>query len=54
MLPPEIIDRLRRDHERDDRPALELPLPLPPDISKGEPFDEEEKAAGGVIVIDLA
>ena len=53
MLPPEIIDRLRRDRERDDRPALQLPLP-PEDFRQDEPREDEEKTAGGVIVIDLA
>jgi hypothetical protein len=55
MLPPEIIDKLRKDQQKDDRPSLELPLPAPCGPRREAPYEEdEEKTAGGVIVIDLA
>jgi hypothetical protein len=54
MLPPEIIDRQRRERE-EDRPSLELPL-HPPAISPRDlPLeDEEEQTARHVVIIDLA
>jgi hypothetical protein len=55
MLPPFIIDQIRRREEetrrRDERPRLELPLdvyqPAP------EPGSEERDDQRGVIILDL-
>lgn len=55
MLPPEVIDRMIRDREREEleRPALQIPLPLP-EWRPPEQQDDEEQTFHGVIVIDLA
>lgn len=57
MLPPFIIDQIRRREEDDrrrherDRPRLELPLdthrPAP------EPIEDEEQVERGVVILDL-
>ncbi|MBK8173564.1 MAG: hypothetical protein IPK60_24950 [Sandaracinaceae bacterium] len=56
MLPPFIIDQIRRREEEerreDQRPVLELPVPVP-DMRRppeGRAKDEPER---GVVVIDL-
>ena len=56
MLPPEVIDRLRRerrDQEEQERPALRLPLYPPQEIPQNDPADEDDQTFNGVIVIDL-
>jgi len=54
MLPPFIIDQIRRREEeerrRDNRPTIELPLPLPGVHSEQRTEDEGKR---GVIIIDL-
>jgi hypothetical protein len=55
MLPPEILDELRRrDVKRRSneapQPMLELPLPPPPPPRKAPEHEESER---GVVVIDL-
>ena len=54
MLPPEVIDRIKREREEQERPALRLPLYPPEESNRNEPAEEEEKTAGGIIIIDLA
>jgi hypothetical protein len=44
------IERMRRDNERDDRPALELPLPPP---TRRPEMDDSDRRGGTVIVIEL-
>jgi hypothetical protein len=55
MLPPFIIDQIRRredeERRRRDGPALELPLPAPRSQPERRSSDEEPKR--GVIIIDL-
>lgn len=53
MLRPEIIEKLRKQREERDRPALQIPL-YPPDGIYSD-FDDEDEVteASGVIVIDL-
>jgi len=54
MLPPFIIDQIRKreeqDRRRDDRPRVELPLPL-----SGPAVEQrtEEEADRGLVIIDL-
>ena len=43
------IEKMRRESERDDRPALELPLPPP----MRRPEAEESEPRSTVIVIEL-
>ena len=53
MFPPELIERLRREKEERDRPALELPLPIPEVNSPKNRCEDEETTVRGVVVIDL-
>jgi len=53
MLPPEVIDRLRREKEQEDRPALRLPLYPPEELHRNDPAEDDEQTCNGVIVIDL-
>jgi hypothetical protein len=54
MLPPFIIDQIRRREEeerhRDVRPVIELPLPLPGGSEEQRRGDESDR---GVVIIDL-
>lgn len=45
-------ERLRR--ERHERPAIELPLPLPDDPPNRRDGQDEDKPQRGVVIIDLA
>ncbi|NOY94173.1 MAG: hypothetical protein GXP55_23580 [Deltaproteobacteria bacterium] len=60
MLPPFIIDQIRRREEkerhRDDRPVIELPLPIPGSRSVPGSRSEqrtEDESDRGVVIIDL-
>ena len=57
MLDAFIIEEIkRRERSREDRerPAVELPLPAPPDRPhRRTETDDEEKPQRGVVVIDL-
>jgi hypothetical protein len=59
MLPPFIIDQIRRREEEEQRrqeeqPRLELPVDAyPPKPRKREREDEEDEAERGVIILDL-
>ena len=62
MLPPEVIEKLKREKEKREkeereRPALEMPL-YPPEDSFNDhrrvDEDNEEKKPTRVVVIDLA
>jgi len=59
MLPPFIIDQIRRREEeeqrrQDDQPRLELPVDAyPPKPRKREREEEEDEAERGVIILDL-
>ena len=59
MLDSFLIDEVdRRDRrERDDRPAVELPLPAPDDrerpVRRSDEDGRDEKPKRGVVVIDL-
>ena len=53
LLPPEIIERLRREKEEQERPGAQIPL-YPPEIQPDLPVEEEEHTESRrVIVIDL-
>jgi len=50
----EEIKRRERRREERERPAVELPLPVPPDRPpRRTETDDEEKPQRGVVVIDL-
>ena len=57
MLPPFIIDQIRRREEeerrRDERPVLDLPLPYPSVPSPGRAEDDGGGEKRGVIIIDV-
>lgn len=52
MLPPFIIDQIRRreEDEREQAPMIELPLPAPIRREQRKADDEPER---GVVIIDL-
>ena len=54
MLPPFIIEQIRKreEEERREQPALELPLPIPSVPREQSGRDEEPER--GVVIIDLA
>ena len=57
MLPPFIIDQIRKREEEelrksDERPVLEIPMPYAPEPRR-RPQSEEEPKDRGVVVIDL-
>lgn len=53
MLSPELIERLRREREERDRPALRLPLYPQDELRREIEVEEDEERTGRVIVIDL-
>lgn len=53
MLPPEVIEKLKREKELEDRPCLRLPLFPPEGIQRDKDIEEEEQTFNGVIEIDL-
>ena len=55
MLPPFIIEQIRKREERtqQEQPRLELPLhPLPPGVP-APPHNGEEETKRGVIIVEL-
>lgn len=54
MLPPFIIDQIRKreedDRRKDDAPVVELPLPRPMRREQKPPTDAPKR---GVVIIDL-
>jgi hypothetical protein len=57
MLPPFIIEQIRRREEqqrrtRMDQPVLELPLPSNAPIPS-RPAQDDEDDKGGVVIVDL-
>ena len=57
MLPPFIIEQIRQREEeerrRDDRPLLELPLPLREAPRRSSVDDDSSRGERGVVIIDL-
>jgi len=53
MLPPEIIERLRRKKEERDRPALRLPLYQPELTHPEENKRDNEELTERIVIIDL-
>lgn len=55
MLDAFIIEEIRRkrreEKERVERPSVQLPLPIFPDVP---PHSEEEKPSRGVVIIDMS
>ena len=53
MLDAFVIEEIkRRERERDDRPAVQIPLPPPPSGGEDEPSDAPASPDRGVIIID--
>ena len=50
----EEIKRRERDKPRDDRPAIELPVPVSPTRPEERPPDDREDRGGGVVIIDYS
>ncbi len=50
----EEIKRRERGHGREDRPAVELPLPPSAPPPPGTPDDERKKDDRGVVIIDYS
>lgn len=57
MLPPFIIDQIRRREEeerrKDERPVLELPVPGPDMRKEPEGRAKKDEPERGVVIIDL-
>ncbi len=58
MLPPFIIEQIRRREEEErkqyEQPQLELPIsPSPPREPKRRPGEESDEGQRGVIILDL-
>ena len=51
MLAPDIIEKIRREKEERERPALRLPLHEP---EMGYSKESEEEKSSNIIVIELA
>ena len=50
----EEIKRRERERSRDDRPSIELPVPIVPDRSPDEPPPRDRNDGGGVVIIDYS
>ncbi len=48
----EEIKRREREKARDDRPSIELPVPLGPTGRPDEPPPKDRDDGGGVVIID--
>ena len=53
MLAPDIIEKIRKEQEERQRPAMRIPLDRPEIRPPDEPIEHEEKT-DRIIVIDLA
>lgn len=58
MLPPFIIDQIRRREEEERRrheaPVVELPVPQSPGSRDQRPRREDDEPQRGVVIIDVA
>jgi hypothetical protein len=57
MLDAYVIEEIkRRDREkpRDDRPSIELPVPISPTRAPDEPGPKDRDEGGGVVIIDYS
>ena len=50
----EEIKRREREKTRDDRPSIELPLPIGPTGGPEEPMPKDRDDGGGVVIIDYS
>jgi hypothetical protein len=50
----EEIKRRERDKTRDDRPSIELPVPVGPAGRPEEPPPKDRDDGGGVVIIDYS
>jgi hypothetical protein len=57
MLDAYVIEEIRRrerDRSRDERPAIDLPLPAFPRPDPEAPGAEDRERGGGVVIIDYS
>ncbi len=50
----EEIKRRERERGRDDRPAVELPLPAPPPAGRSPDREGDDRGDRGVVIIDYS
>ena len=50
----EEIKRRERHRERDDRPAVELPVPAPPAPGREPDAEKDDRGDRGVVIIDYS
>jgi len=48
----EEIKRREREKSRDERPSIELPVPLDPGRTPEDPPSRDDEGGGGVVIID--
>jgi hypothetical protein len=57
MLDAYVIEEIRRrerEKTRDDRPSIELPIPIGPIHGPEEPTPKDRDEGGGVVIIDYS
>ncbi len=50
----EEIKRREREKTREDRPSIELPIPIGPTHAPDEPSPRDRDDGGGVVIIDYS
>ncbi|NLD27176.1 MAG: hypothetical protein GX659_00010 [Myxococcales bacterium] len=53
MLPPEVLDKIRREREERERPSFKIPLYLPEIVDEDFYQEDEKSVISRVVVIDL-
>ncbi len=53
MLPPEVLDKIRREKEERERSSFQIPLYLPEMIEEDFYREDEKSVISRVVVIDL-
>lgn len=54
MIPPEVIDRLKKEQEERERSPAQIPLYTPPDIYPTRKIEDEEPTESSrVVVIEM-
>jgi len=53
MLPPEILDKIRREKEERERSSFQIPLYIPEMIEEDFYQEDEKSVISRVVVIDL-
>ncbi|HQC50442.1 MAG: hypothetical protein BWY40_00231 [bacterium ADurb.Bin270] len=53
MLPPEVLDKIRREREEREPPSFQIPLYLPEIVDEDFYQEDEKSVISRVVVIDL-